>query len=156
MQNPAIRTLKAIREIHNEPHQWQVHMGDWHSVMTQTTWQFATLSAISILATAAVTICRFSAVACWFLIFFFKHSFRTGCWVWKKEHGATVLTVRIRIAWMFITGNRFGLKNSAMSLILISLHFAASDFPCVFFSICCWTQICRIDSSVVTKTDLWI
>lgn len=37
MQNPAIRTLKAIREIHNEAHQWQVHMGDWHSEMTQTT-----------------------------------------------------------------------------------------------------------------------
>lgn len=68
MQNPAIRTLKAIREIHNEAHQWQVHMGDWHSEMTQTTWQFATPSAISILA--AVMICRFSAVACWFLIFF--------------------------------------------------------------------------------------
>ena len=27
----AIKTLKAIREIHNEPHQQQVHMGGWHS-----------------------------------------------------------------------------------------------------------------------------
>lgn len=27
MQNPAIKTLKAIREIHNEPHCQQVHMG---------------------------------------------------------------------------------------------------------------------------------
>ena len=37
MQNPAIKTLKAIREIHNEPHQQQVHMGGWLSEMTQTT-----------------------------------------------------------------------------------------------------------------------
>lgn len=27
MQNHAIKTLKAIRVIHNEPHQQQVHMG---------------------------------------------------------------------------------------------------------------------------------
>ncbi len=37
MQNPAIKTLKAIREIHNEPHQQQVHVGGWLSEMTQTT-----------------------------------------------------------------------------------------------------------------------
>lgn len=38
MQNPAIKTLKAIREIHNEPYQQQqVHMGGWLSEMTQTT-----------------------------------------------------------------------------------------------------------------------
>jgi len=43
MQNHAIKTLKAIRVIHNEPHQQQVHMGRgagggfWLSEMTQTT-----------------------------------------------------------------------------------------------------------------------
>lgn len=37
MQNPAIKTLKAIREIHNESHQQQVHTGGWLTEMTQTT-----------------------------------------------------------------------------------------------------------------------
>lgn len=37
MQNPAIKTLKAIRGIHNEPHQWQVHMGGRLPEMAQTT-----------------------------------------------------------------------------------------------------------------------
>jgi len=43
MQNPAIKTLKAIRETHNEPHQQQVHMGGWLSDMTQTTLQHDSL-----------------------------------------------------------------------------------------------------------------
>lgn len=95
MQNPTIRTLKAIREIHNEPHQWQVHMGDWHSEMTQTTWQFAASSAISILATAAVNIGRVPAVVCWFWGGLFKNiavDLNAGL-EWSK-HGAPVLTVQ--------------------------------------------------------------
>lgn len=57
MQNPAIKTLKAIREIHNEPHQQQVHMGvgtqRWHNTGT---WQFETLLPISISTTASILV----------------------------------------------------------------------------------------------------
>lgn len=54
MQNPAIKTLKAIREIQNEPHQQQVHMGGCalqDDTNSTATWQFGTLLPISIAAT---------------------------------------------------------------------------------------------------------
>lgn len=105
MQNPAIRTLKAIREIHNEPHQWQVHMGDWHSEMTQTTWQFAAPLAINILTTTAVNIGRVPVVVCWFWGGFLKNvPVDLDADLEFSRHGATVLTVQmfVRIDWCWL------------------------------------------------------
>lgn len=140
MQNSAIRTLKAIREIHNEPHQWQVHVGDWYSEMTQTTWQFEAPSAISILATAAVNIGRVPAVVCCVWGGFLKNicvDLDAGL-EWSK-HGAPILTVQGFLKCLSQQTDT-GWRAEQWAWI-VSLHFATSDFSCViheflFFFFC--------------------